>query len=171
MKNIFGRLMIVFALAHSTSPILAAEGWGIDREKVVELQATVVDIACALGKSCPADCGAAKRQLGLLAGDGKLYAAVKSATLFAGPVHDLLPYCGKKVMVDGLLIENPMMQLFFVQNIRQTVDEKWQPAEAFEKRWTETNGKAEEWMRSDPLVKQTIADDGVFGIKGLEPAK
>lgn len=171
MRNIIKSLVAAFAIACAAQPVTAADGWGIDREKVVQLEVTVVDLACALGKSCPADCGAATRQLGVLTLEGKLYPAVKGATLFAGAVHDLLPYCGKKVMVDGLLIENPMMQLFFVQNIRQSADEKWQPAEAFEKLWTEKNGKAEEWMRNDPLVKQTIAEDGVFGIKGLEPTK
>lgn len=132
---------------------------------------TVVDLACALSKSCQSDCGAGKRQIGLTTSDGKLYPAAKGATLFAGPIHDLLPYCGKKVMVDGLLIENPMMQMLFVQNTRRSPDQKWQPAAAFEKTWTEKNGKAEEWMRADALVKQTIAEDGDFGIKGLEPKK
>lgn len=171
MTHAWKFLLAAFAAACSVEPGYAADGWGIDREKTVQLEVTVVDLACALGKSCPPACGAGTRQLGLLTPDGKLYPAVKSATLFAGPVHDLLPYCGKAVMVDGLLIENPMMQLFFVQNLRPSADQKWQPADAFEKTWIEKNGKADEWMREDPLVKQTIAEDGVFGIKGLEPKK
>jgi len=169
MKTSLTSIIAAAAVACIAQPARSADGWGIDREKVVQLEVTVVDLACALGKSCPPDCGGTKRQLGLVTADGKLYPAVKGATLFAGAVHDLIPYCGKKVMVDGLLIENPMMQLFFVQNLRQSADQKWQPAEAFEKHWTEKNGKAEEWMRADPVVKQTIAEDGVFGIKGLAP--
>jgi hypothetical protein len=149
----------------------AADGWGIDKEKVVQLEVTVVDIACALGKECPQQCGGGKRQLGVLTAEGKLYPAVKGGTLFAGAVADLLPFCGRKVQVDGLLIENTAMQLFFVQSLRETADQKWQPAEAFEKQWTAANGKAEEWFRADPVVKRTIAEDGVFGIKGLEPKK
>lgn len=149
----------------------AADGWGIDKEKVVQLEVTVVDIACTLGKDCPEQCGAGKRQLGVLTAEGRLYPAVKGATLFAGAIADLLPYCGRKVQVDGLLIENPAMQLFFVQNLRETPDQKWQPAEAFERQWTAANGKADEWFRADPVVKRTIAEDGVLGIKGLEPKK
>lgn len=149
----------------------AADGWGIDKEKISQLEIKVVDLACELGQSCPPDCGAGKRQLGLLTAEGKLYPVVKGASLFAGGVVDLLPYCGKHVMVDGLLIENPRMTMFFVQNMRERADEKWKPAEAFEAQWVAQHGKTNEWFRDDPLVKETIAADGVFGIKGLEPKK
>lgn len=164
-------LLAPLACIALAAPAVAADGWGIDKEKIVQLEVTVVDIACALGKECPPQCGAGKRQLGVLTADGKLYPAVKGATLFAGAVADLLPYCGRKVQADGLLIENPAMQLFFVQNLREHADQKWQPAEAFEKQWSAANGKADEWFRADPLVKKTISADGVLGIKGLEPKK
>lgn len=161
----------LLALLAAGSGALAADTWGIDKEKVAELEVKVVDLACALGQSCPPDCGAGKRQLGLLTADGKLYPAVKGATLFAGAVVELLPYCGRSVMVDGLLVENPHMTLFFVQNMRTRTDEKWKPAEAFEAQWVAQHGKTNEWFRDDPLVKETIAADGVLGIKGLEPKK
>lgn len=149
----------------------AADGWGIDKEKEVEIEVTVVDIACQLTGDCPDNCGDGKRQLGLLTEDGKLRAAVKATTLFAGPHLDLLPYCGKKVFADGLLIENPAMTIFMVQNLRDNKDEKLRTTNAFEKDWTARNGKADEWMRADPAVKKVIAEDGVLGIKGLEPPK
>ena len=171
MHQIARSLAVLCLLAASAPAARAADGWGIDKEKPVQLEVTVVDVACALGKACPSQCGAGKHQLGILTDEGKLIPAVKSATLFAGAVTELLPYCGKKVFVDGLLIENPAMTLFFVQNLRDHPDEKWRPAEAFEKEWTAANGKSDEWFRADPLVKKTIADDGVFGIKGLEPKK
>ena len=35
--------------------------------------------------------------------------------------------------------------------------------------WEAAHGKAEEWYREDPLVKQVIGEDGVYGVKGLVP--
>ena len=171
MKKLFTRIAIATTLIGSATLAHAADGWGIDKEKAVQLEVTVVDLTCALGKECPPQCGGGKHQLGILTTDGQLIPAVKSSTLFAGAVVDLLPYCGQKVFVDGLVIENPAMTLFFVQNLRERPDEKWRPAEAFEKQWMAANGKADEWFRADPLVKKIIADDGVLGIKGLEPKK
>ena len=53
--------------------------------------------------------------------------------------------------------------------MRENADQKWKQTEAFEAEWTAKNGKAEEWQRADPLVKEVIAANGVFGIKGLAP--
>jgi hypothetical protein len=158
-------------IATGTGGALAADEFGIANEKVVQFEATVVDIACTLTGKCPANCGAGTRQLGLLTADGKLRMPVKGQTLFANAIPDLLPYCGKTVQVDGLLIENPVMTIVHVQNLRENGDQKWKPTEAFEAQWTAKYGKAEEWQRADPLVKEIIAADGVFGIKGLEPKK
>ena len=94
---------------------------------------------------------------------------VKGQTLFANAIPDLLPFCGKTVEIDGLLIENPVMTIVHVQNLRANSSEKWHPAEAFEAAWIAKNGKAEEWQRADPLVKEIIAADGILGIKGLVP--
>lgn len=152
-----------------TGAIQAADGYGIANEKIVQFEATVVDIACTLTKTCPANCGGGKHQLGLLTADGKLRLPVKGQTLFANAIPDLLPFCGKTVEVDGLLIENPVMTIVHVQNLRANSTEKWHPAEAFEAEWTAKNGKAEEWQRADSFVKEVIAADGVLGIKGLVP--
>ena len=149
----------------------AADEYGIANEKAVQMEVTVVDIACTLTGNCPANCGGGKRQLGLVTADGKLRLPVKGQTLFANAIPDLLPYCGKKVQVDGLLIENPVMTIVHVQALRENTDQKWKQTEEFEAQWTATNGKAEEWQRADPLVKEVIAANGVFGIKGLEPKK
>lgn len=159
------------ALALGSPAAIAADGWGIEHEKIVQMDVTVVDLTCALGKDCSPNCGGGKHQLAIKTADGKLIPAVKGASIFAGATAELLPYCGKSVQVDGLLIENPAMRMFFVQNMREKSSEKWQPAEAFEKQWVKAHGKADEWFRVDPLVKQTIAEDGVFGIKGLQPKK
>ena len=171
MRAMTRTVFLAAAILLSTVAAKAADGWGIENEKEVEVEATVVDIACQLTGDCPENCGGGKRQLGLLTGDGKLRAAVKATTLFAGPHLDLLPYCGRKVFADGLLIENPAMTIFMVQNLRDSKDEKLRTTDAFQKDWTARNGKAEEWMRADPAVKKVIAEKGVLGIKGLEPPK
>jgi len=168
MKNPF--LALFLGAATLTSSAFAADSWGIANETVVEIEATVVDVACTLKKDCPANCGDGKRQLGLLTADGKLRLAAKGATDFAGAATDLLPHCGKTVFADGLLIANPAMTIFMVQNLRMSKDQKLQPAKMFEAEWTKKHGKAAEWFRADPLVKKVIEADGVLGIKGLAPA-
>lgn len=157
-------LIILFS-----GPVRAADGWGIEGEQIVEIEAKVVDVACHIRGDCPANCGDGKRQLGLLTADGKLRLAVKGATNFAGAVRELLPHCGKTILADGLLITNPAMTIFMVQNLRLSKADKLAPATAFEAEWKKANGPAEEWFRADPLVKQVIEADGVFGIKGLVP--
>lgn len=150
--------------------VQAADSWGLQHETVTEIEARVVDIACVLKQDCPPNCGAGKRQLGLLTADGKLRLAAKGATNFAGAVRDLLPHCGKIVFADGLLIAAPELTIFMVQNLRLSKSDKLAPATAFETEWTEKNGKVEEWYRADPRVKAVIEQDGVFGVKGLVPA-
>ncbi len=147
----------------------AAQGWGIPHEKPTIVQGKVTDLLCALTGDCPEDCGGGRRQLSIVTAGGKLYPAVKGNVFFAGATLDLLPYCGREVMVDGLVIENPAMTLLFVQNLRGSGREKWKPARAFLEDWTRRNGSSNEWWRNDPKVKEVIARDGVFGIPGLEP--
>ncbi len=147
----------------------AAQSWGIPHEKPVILRGEVVDLLCALTGDCPEDCGGGRRQLGLVTEEGRLYPAVKDNVFFAGATLDLLPYCGRQVMVDGLVIENPAMTLLFVQRLRGSSKEAWKPARAFIEDWTARNGPSKEWWRNDPEVKAVIARDGVFGIPGLQP--
>jgi hypothetical protein len=161
--------LVLSAILSTSNGTRAADAYGIAHEKTVEFAGTVVDIACTLTGDCPANCGGGKRQLGFVTADGKLRAAVKSATNFAGAVQDLLPYCGKQVLVDGLLVENPALTLLHVQNLRETIDQKWQPTEAFEKQWVAKNGPADDWFRADTTIKAAIDADGVYGIKGLQP--
>ncbi len=148
----------------------AAQKWGIPHEKPVILRGQVVDLLCVAAGDCAPDCGAGRRQLGLLTAEGTLYPAVKSNVFFAGATLDLLPYCGREVTVDGLVIENPAMTLLFVQSLRGSGEAEWKPARAFIEDWETRNGPAREWWREDPKVKAVIARDGVFGIPGLEPA-
>ncbi|MDX2307203.1 MAG: hypothetical protein NW216_03085 [Hyphomicrobium sp.] len=169
MRKLFIILSSAAALVNGDVAARAADSWGLQNETVTEIEAKVVDIACSLKGDCPANCGDGRRQLGLLTTDGKLRLAAKGATNFAGAAEELLPYCGRKVFADGLLIENPAMTIFMVQNLRSAKSEPLKPANAFEANWKAKNGDAKEWYREDPSVKKIIGQVGVLGIKGLAP--
>lgn len=164
-------LLICVALLLPAAPTLAADEWGIEHEKVARFDAKVVDILCELTGDCPVNCGDGKRQLGLIDGEGKLHLAIKNSDPFAGTIKDLLPFCGKQITADGLLIANPKLPMFVLQFKREAPEGKWSRANWFTKRWAEAHPDmdVDEWFRNDPLIKQVIAEDGVFGIPGLKP--
>ena len=165
------RIALIAASFLALSPAVAsaAEKWGMPHEKELALQGKVVDLLCELKKDCPANCGAGKRQLGLLTADGVLRAAAKGNIDFAGPTVDLAPWCGKTIFTDGLLLENPAAQLYFVQAIREKESDPWTPANAFQTRFDAQHGKTPEWYRKDAAAKQIIDADGVLGVPGLAP--
>ena len=173
-KPIISSMAVLFAL--STSAI-AAEGWGIAHEKVTRTEAKVVDIACEVTGNCVPNCGDGKRQLGLLFDDGKLVPVVKNNDPFAGAVADLISFCGKRIVADGLLISNPKMTMFQLQFKRAAPKGKpkgpWSRANWFTRDWAKANpGKAgNQWFRHDAQVKKLIAKDGVLGVPGLKPPK
>ncbi|WP_350334649.1 hypothetical protein [Coralliovum pocilloporae] len=148
----------------------AANSWGLDYEEEKELQAKVVDIACELSGDCPPNCGDGQRQLGLLTAEGTLIPVVKGGSLFAGGVDELLSSCNQQVHVDGLFIKNPIMHMYFVQRIKSRATGKWLRANQWRKNWAKRNPdiKKGKWFREDPLVKELVAQEGVFGIPGLE---
>lgn len=153
----------------------AAEEWGIEHEKKARFEAKVVDVLCELTGDCPSNCGGGKRQLGLLKDDGRLILVVKNFDIFAGASNDLIEFCGKRIVADGLLINNPRMPLFALQFKRLAPDGKWSRADQFSKDWAKTNGikpgskKASQWFKHDPAIKAAIAKDGILGIPGLKP--
>ncbi|WP_419905601.1 hypothetical protein [Kiloniella sp.] len=157
-----------FMIAVTTSSFAANE-WGIDGEEAKELNGTVVDLACELSGNCPAQCGAGKRQLGLLLADGTLYPVVKGGTNFAGGTDDLIPHCGKSVHVDGLLITDPLMTIYFVQRIKSEETGEWSKAKQWGKNWKAANPgkKLGRWFREDPRVAKIVAEGGKLGIPGL----
>jgi hypothetical protein len=161
-KNI--SISLALAAALSVTPALAADEWGLENESVESFKAKIVDLACEIAGDCPADCGAGKRQLGLLKPDGVLRAAVKGSTDFAGAAIDLSPFCGKEIFVDGLLISSPKATLYFVQYIREKESDPWVKTDRFLTEWTKANGKAEQWFRKDKAVKAIIDEKGVFGL-------
>lgn len=168
MIRIFSIFFVLSAFAGSAN---AAEEWGIEHEKVARFEAKVVDIACELTGDCPANCGDGRRQLGLLNGEGRLILVAKNQDIFAGGTNDLLSFCGKQIIADGLMIENPKMPLFALQFKRLAPDGKWSRANQFSKDWSAKNPglDADQWFRHDKVIKQTIAEGGVFGIPGLKP--
>jgi len=167
MKRMILAAVLLGVAAHAAP---AAEEWGIDGEKKARFEAKVVDVLCVITGDCPKDCGAGRRQLGLLTDDGRLYPAVKNFEPFAGAQVELQPFCGKRVLADGLIIESPKARLFALQFVRPLPDGKWRRANRFGKAWSKANGgrDASEWYRHDPLVKKIIEKDGKLGIPGLK---
>jgi hypothetical protein len=151
-------------LTLGASAARAADEWGLENESVETFKGKVVDLACELTGDCVADCGAGKRQFGLLKPDGVLRAAVKGSTEFAGAAIDLSPFCGKEIFVDGLLISSPKATLYFVQYIREKESDPWVKTDRFLAEWTRANGEAEQWFRKDPAVKTLIDEGGVLGL-------
>ncbi len=149
----------------------AAEEWGIEFEKKARVEAKVVDLACELTGKCPKNCGDGTRQLGLLMDDGKLVPVVKNFEPFAGAANDLIKYCSKRIVADGLMIDNPKMPMFVLQFSKLAEGGKWARANQFGKDWSKANGgkPSGQWFRTDPRVVALIKKNGVFGIPGLKP--
>ncbi len=156
---------------------LAADEWAIEGESKARFEAKVVDIACELTGDCPADCGDGKRQLGLLKDDGSLLLVAKNVDPFAGAVNDLIGFCGKRIVADGLSIKTRHMPIFALQFNRLAPDGKWSRANRFTKDWAAANGvepnskPARNWFRTDKAIKAEIEANGVFGIPGLKPTE
>ncbi|MEO0866578.1 MAG: hypothetical protein AAFY39_18815, partial [Pseudomonadota bacterium] len=86
-----------------------ARSWNLYAEKPARFEARVVDLVCEFTGDCPDDCGAGKRQLGLLrtADDVLVLAMKNSQPAFTGAAVELQPYCNQTITVDGLLIDDP----------------------------------------------------------------
>lgn len=175
MKTTFkiAAIAMLAAIAQSAATANAAEEWGIEGEAKARFEAKVVDIACELTGDCPPECGAGKRQLGLLNDDGSLLLVTKNNDIFAGGVADLLDFCGRRIIADGLMIKTPHMPVFALQFKKPVADGKWSRANQFTKSWSKANGGKDggQWFRHDHRIKDEIAARGVFGIPGLKPAK
>ncbi len=154
----------------ATGPARAAQEWGLPGEKVARFEATVVDILCQLSGDCPAQCGAGTRQLGLLDDEGVLHLAIKNATPFSGAALELIDFCGKRVVADGLFTTNRGYRIFALQFVREAPAGKWRAANRFLGKWAKDNGlppdspKINQWFRNDPTIKKLIETDGIFGL-------
>ena len=170
MRNLTANFASVLALAVlSFQPARAAESVGAQYEKLTEMDGVVVDVLCELTGSCPKNCGEGRRLLGLKDASGEITPVAKGAPIFANATPSVLPFCGKMLYADGLLIENPKMRIYYVQRYRATKTAEWKDDDGFDVEWAAKNGKSDEWYRNDPTVKAAIGDKGVLGIKGLAP--
>ena len=154
----------------ASGPVRAAQSWGLTEEEIVRFEAKVVDILCELTGDCPAECGGGKRQLGLLDDEGKLHLPIKNATAFSGTTVELIGFCGKRVVADGLFTTNRGYRIFALQFVKEAPDGKWRGANRFLKKWAADNGqpedspKTKQWFRNDPTVMDLIGKDGVLGL-------
>ncbi|RAU23902.1 hypothetical protein CU669_02185 [Paramagnetospirillum kuznetsovii] len=150
-------------------PAVAAESWGLPGEQEASFDGKVVDIQCALTGDCPKDCGAGRRQLGLLKKDGTLILAMKNADPFAGATRDLLPFCGKPVTVDGLFTSNEGVRAFALQRVKPPGGD-WIAANGFARDWAKAHElkpgspQLEEWYRHDEMVAARIKAEGKLGL-------
>ncbi|SEK70649.1 hypothetical protein SAMN05443999_102102 [Roseovarius azorensis] len=170
--------MALPAMAQDFSEGSEAKPWNLYAEQPARFEARVVDILCELTGDCPADCGGGVRQLGLLRGvdDVLVYPNKNAQAAFTGAVVELLPFCGRQVEVDGLLIEDPdlgAVNIYLVQKVRAVGDAEWTAANRWTKEWAKTNPEADgkgPWFRRDPRVNAEIAAHGYTGI-GVEEEK
>lgn len=181
MKAMIGAALMLAAAGPATAGEFSegseAKEWGLAYEEKARFEAKVVDVLCELGGSCAADCGAGTRQLGLLRkADGALVLPTKNGQpAFSGASHELAPFCGKDVEVDGLLVSNEDIPgaptVYMVQLIREAGAAEWTKANRWTKDWAEANPEAAkgkgEWFRKDPRVNAMIAESGYLGL-GLE---
>lgn len=179
MKNVLMTLALTAlalpAGAQDFSQGSEAKTWNLYAEQPARFEAKVVDILCELTGDCPADCGGGVRQMGLLRNvDNVLVYPNKNAqAAFTGAAVELLPFCGRQVEVDGLLIEDPDLKatnIYLVQKIRAVGDAEWTAANRWTAEWAKNHPEAAgkgPWFRRDPRVKAEIAADGYTGI-GVE---
>ena len=150
---------------------LAADEWDLPNEQTARFEAKVVDVLCELSGDCPEKCGAGERQLGLLREDGTLVLAMKNAGAFTGAVNDLIGFCGKRVIADGLLAEARGTRIFALQYVRLAPDGDWDCANKFVRDWGEAQGKKvadcgfSKWFREDPTIGALIEAQGKLGLK------
>ncbi|EME69541.1 hypothetical protein H261_12844 [Paramagnetospirillum caucaseum] len=162
------KLLLILPLLIA-SPGWAAESWGLPGEEAASFDGKVVDVQCVLTKDCPKDCGAGRRQLGLLKKDGALILAMKNADPFAGATRDLLPFCGKSITVDGLFTSNEGVRAFALQRVKPPGGE-WIAANGFVRDWAKAHKlkpdspQAEEWFRHDQTVAGRIKAEGKLGL-------
>ncbi len=164
------------ALAADFSAGSKAKPWNLLGEEQATFSAKVVDVLCELTGDCPDNCGDGQRQLGLLRdADTALIMPMKNRqAAFTGAANDLLPYCGKAVDVDGLMVgdeDYTPVKYYMVQFIREAGARKWNKASRWTKDWNKANPDLKKvkgpWFRKDPRVKAKIAESGYLGL-GLE---
>ena len=179
------RHLIAAALILAASPALAegefsagskAKSWSLFGEEKARFEGKVVDALCLLTGDCPADCGAGKRQMGILrSADGRFLLVNKNGQpVFTGASVDLVPYCGQMVEVDGLLVGDREItpglgeaKLLQVQTVRILGAEAANKTNLWTRDWAKRNpdaGGKGPWFRRDPGVREQIEAHGRLGL-------
>jgi hypothetical protein len=165
-------LSSVTAFAADFSKGSKAKDFGLNEAVQSTFSAKVVDLLCEVSGNCADNCGDGNRQLGLLRdADNKLIAVLKNGQFsFNGAAEDLLPYCNKKVDVDGIMVgdaEEHNTQFYMVQFIREEGASEWSKTNRWTKAWAARNKDAKgkgPWFRRDPRVLKQIEASGYFGV-------
>ncbi|MFN3643674.1 MAG: hypothetical protein ACK4TB_12235 [Gemmobacter sp.] len=152
-----------------------AKSWNLYAERPALFEARVTDALCAITGDCPADCGGGRRQLVLIrsADDVVVFPNKNNQPAFTGAAAELLAYCGQRIEVDGLLIEDPDIgatNIYLVQRLRAVGAADWVTANRWTRDWAAANPDAAgpgPWFRRDPRIRADIAENGYFGL-GLE---
>jgi hypothetical protein len=170
-RFVFAAALLAALLGLKLPVAVAAESFGLPSdEQLVTFKGTVVDVACEIAKDCPPKCGDGKRQLGLRTPDGKLFLAAKSNVDFMGSVGDLLPYCGRLLIVDGLTVSSGGTKLLMIQRYKLSDPAPWRSTNQSLIDWAKANHvavdseEAKAWMRNDPQVKAAVAKKGRLGV-------
>lgn len=179
------RMMIAAALAVVLAGPAMAEGEfsegsqakgfgsGVLGSEPALFKARVVDVLCELTGDCPENCGAGKRQMGLVREkDGVLVLGAKNAqTSFNGATVDLAAYCGQTVTVDGFLVGDPEVaptKVYMVKSILREGSDKWGAAKRWTRVWNRENKEVADvkgpWFRKDPAVLAEIEAKGWLGL-------
>ena len=176
MRHLFAALALIASplAAQDFSEGSNAKSWNLYAEVPATFEATVVDLLCSLTGNCPTDCGGGTRQLGLLRSvdDVMVLPLKNNQPAFTGAASDLASYCGQKIQVDGLMIEDDDLNtrnIYMVQMIK-TADGDWvkanQATKIWAKKYPEAKGKGP-WFRRDPRINEIIDREGYLGL-GLE---
>lgn len=159
--------LLVLGLARGAD---AADLIGLTGEEIFTARARVVDVACRLTGSCPPECGRGARLLGLETAEGRLLLAAKDAGYFTGAVRDLLPFCGRDLIVDGVTVTNHGATVFMLQRYRTDETAPWTEARRTVADWAASRGfkadgpEAGEWFRRDERIRAAIARKGRLGV-------
>ena len=152
------------------------KSWNLSGEETARFEGKVVDALCLLTGDCPADCGAGKRQMGILrSSDGRFLLVNKNGQpVFTGASVDLAPYCGQTVEVDGLLVGDREItpglgeaKLFQVQTVRVPGAGAAKKTNLWTRDWKRRNpdaGGKGPWFRRDPGVREQIEANGRLGL-------
>lgn len=150
-----------------------AKTFGFQEEEKALFTGKVVDVMCELSGNCADNCGSGNRLLGIVRDvDNKLILPLKNGQFsFNGPVEDLLPYCDKKVDVDGIMVGDAEVygsKFYMVQKIRDAGAPEFKKANLWTKAWAKRNEEAAKkkgpWFRKDPRVVKQIEATGYFGL-------